>query len=474
GFRSLEIEFTAIWFRNPRALRFRYRLGGPGSPWTDLGGERRIVVRGLPPGAHRLEIESRVGGGPWVAAARVPVILRRPRLSETRWFPAAAAVGGALVVLGLALIWLRGRRRREAFLEEEVRRRTRERDQVMELVAAVNQRASLAEILDTLFERLGEMVPLDRLGYATLREDGVVEATWARTASGHARLVSGTSAALQETSLRRLAETGETRVIPDLEAYLRDHPESETTRLLVEEGMRSSLAVPLFAFGKPAGFLFLDSARVGAYGGPAEALLRTLAAQISVILEKSRLMANLEEANRELRRQADTDELTGLANRRSFERHARLEWRRHARGRRPLAVVMVDVDRFKAYNDRLGHAAGDACLAKVGEVLAAAARRAGDLAARWGGEEFVLLFTDASRERALELAEALRREVEAMALPHPGTRWGVVTVSAGVASVVPPAGGGLERLLHAADRALYRAKEAGRNRVAVAPEEELL
>ena len=173
----------------------------------------------------------------------------------------------------------------------------------------------------------------------------------------------------------------------------------------------------------------------------------------------------LAEANRELAQLAALDPLTGVGNRRSFEQQLAQRWADSRRRQEPLALVMVDVDLFKLYNDSLGHPAGDACLREVVGVLQAGVRRPEDGVYRYGGEEFVLVLANTDAGGALHCAEQLRQALADRALPHPR---GVVTVSMGAASTVPApdAGiGGAEALLHAADAALYAAKQQGRNRV---------
>jgi len=173
--------------------------------------------------------------------------------------------------------------------------------------------------------------------------------------------------------------------------------------------------------------------------------------------------------NRELAVQAVTDPLTRLANRRRFDEALGQEWRRAARERHALSMMMIDVDRFKLYNDCYGHQQGDQCLRAVAAAVADAARRAGDVAARYGGEEFAILLPGAEAASVVTLAEALRASVLALGLEHAGNPDGrVITVSIGVATVNPVPDGDRNRpedLIAAADAALYAAKHAGRNRV---------
>jgi diguanylate cyclase (GGDEF)-like protein len=173
-------------------------------------------------------------------------------------------------------------------------------------------------------------------------------------------------------------------------------------------------------------------------------------------------------ANRQLTQLAGEDPLTGLGNRRSFEEALDRAWGLARRQRQSLALAMVDVDHFKAYNDGFGHPAGDGCLRAVAQQLRDGLRRQGDSVFRFGGEEFVLLLPDTAADQALHCCELLRRQLEDQAMPHP---LGVVTISVGVAaSRLEGEDDGATDLLARADAALYRAKREGRNRAMLAEE----
>jgi len=170
-----------------------------------------------------------------------------------------------------------------------------------------------------------------------------------------------------------------------------------------------------------------------------------------------------------LQRAALLDPLTKIANRRHFDAFLDKEWQRAIRNAQPLSLVVLDVDHFKQYNDTLGHAAGDVCLQKVAQTLQDHAARPTDLAARYGGEEFVLLFGETPGDSAARLAEMIRAAVEALQLPNPRSptsAW--LTVSVGVATIVPTQLDEIENLFVCADRAMYAAKAGGRNRVEAA------
>ena len=177
----------------------------------------------------------------------------------------------------------------------------------------------------------------------------------------------------------------------------------------------------------------------------------------------------LEEANRRLEALAGQDGLTGLANRRTFDDSLAREHRRAARDRSQLAMIMIDVDRFKPYNDHYGHPAGDEALRRVSRAIESTLRRPGDVAARYGGEEFAVLLPGVDESGAAIIADRIRRAVLGLAIEHDASPAGVVTISAGVASVAPGAfDSSLATLVADADRALYRAKANGRNAIVYA------
>jgi diguanylate cyclase (GGDEF)-like protein len=170
-------------------------------------------------------------------------------------------------------------------------------------------------------------------------------------------------------------------------------------------------------------------------------------------------------ANQHLEELASLDGLTGLANRRGFDRELEREWQRAAKLRQPLALMMVDIDHFKLFNDRYGHVRGDACLGAVGETLSLVTLEEAVLVARYGGEEFALLLPGLDLARTTALAEEVRRAVEDLLITHDETPYGLVTISIGVESLVPEPGLSAADLVEAADRALYAAKRRGRNAV---------
>ncbi len=186
--------------------------------------------------------------------------------------------------------------------------------------------------------------------------------------------------------------------------------------------------------------------------------------------ELSRLRLALETANRRLKRKVASDPLTGISNRRHFDRALDREVRRARREQLPLSLIFLDLDEFKHFNDTYGHAAGDDVLRRVARTLDESFRRGGDLVARYGGEEFAVILPGVDARRAGLYAERLRRRIWRMAISVGADANDRITISGGVATITPGAPGFVDAspdaLLRAADQALYRAKCLGRNRIA--------
>lgn len=351
------------------------------------------------------------------------------------------------------------------------------------------------EVLNCVYESFRLIIPYDRIGFALLEQGGkVLRSRWCRSENKLLHLKPGYVAPMKGSSLQQIIKTGRPRILNDLDAYLREHPRSDSTRRVHAEGVRSSLTCPLIAMGRPIGFMFFSSSKPFTYENVHIDLFMQIAGQLAVILEKSRIYERLEETNRklqaeievrkrtelalreskeklrianqQLQRLANLDGLTGVANRRVFTEKLQQEWRRAIRNGQKLSLLMLDVDFFKAFNDSRGHLAGDDCLKLVGMVLSSVVLRPADLVARYGGEEFVVLLPQTDEQGARTLAERICEAVSQQAVPHPASKIADhVTVSVGATTHRPQGTDAWEQLVEAADRALYRAKKNGRNRV---------
>jgi diguanylate cyclase (GGDEF)-like protein len=211
--------------------------------------------------------------------------------------------------------------------------------------------------------------------------------------------------------------------------------------------------------------LLVIRARTGALQRQAETLRARVAEQTAELQETVKL---LESANTQLEALSHEDDLTGIANRRFFERRLSDEWNRARRHEQPLALILLDLDHFKELNDRRGHPAGDDCLRRVGAFLSETIRRSGEVVARYGGEEFAILLPATDTDGTVRVAETLRDGIERLSIPYGNGRR--MTASCGVAALTPGARATPEHLVASADRALYAAKHSGRNCVRVADE----
>ena len=198
------------------------------------------------------------------------------------------------------------------------------------------------------------------------------------------------------------------------------------------------------------------------------AKIRALQRLESMRTKQIEMSRDLAAANRELEKLSRQDGLTGIANRRSFDSYLMTEVRRGARERQPLSLILSDVDHFKAFNDCYGHQAGDDCLRRVAVALSSAGRRPADLAARYGGEEFAMVLPGTALEGAVDVAQAVSRVIDGLAIPHARSAvHQTVTLSQGIVSLILEKETASEDLIQRADQALYLAKQQGRNRYVV-------
>ncbi|HET7843429.1 MAG TPA: diguanylate cyclase [Xanthomonadales bacterium] len=251
-------------------------------------------------------------------------------------------------------------------------------------------------------------------------------------------------------------------------------------------GAAAELVVPIRYRDRLLGVIDVQAAGADALPLEVRNMVRALADQVAgaihLALVNQRLLdtiqlfedksEQLEHANEQLRvangkleRLSSLDGLTGIANRRQFDTSLRAEWRRARRRGHVVSLLLIDIDRFKAYNDGYGHLAGDECLKRVAQVLAQHVRRAEDLVARFGGEEFAVLLPETTPQHAMLVADELRMGVLRMKIPHKFAEHGQVSISVGLASAVPQGSLQPAQLIDMADKALYAAKLGGRNAV---------
>lgn len=272
---------------------------------------------------------------------------------------------------------------------------------------------------------------------------------------------------------------------PDYEGYVGSHvlenivPEDqaravEAVERLLESGIGGTREYKVFRRDKNIFDIEVNSGVICDINGKPEKMIFVIRdiSERKLAEEKiQRLVHQLELEKKTAQRNANTDSLTGLSNRRYFDEAFNFEYQRMARSGEPLSLLMLDVDRFKNFNDHYGHLAGDNCLRQIGMTLSSNVTRVTDIVARYGGEEFTVVLGDTDRKGALHVAERIRMAIEALAIPHLDSDVAdVVTVTIGVVTVYPARMKSFDKVVALADEALYRAKDAGRNRTAVSTE----
>lgn len=245
----------------------------------------------------------------------------------------------------------------------------------------------------------------------------------------------------------------------------------ENIRRLLETGIGGTMEYRVMRKGSIVFDIEVNSGVIrDVNGNPARMVfvIRDITERKLAELKIQQLVQQLELEKKTAESNANTDSLTGLSNRRYFDEAFALEYQRMTRSGEPLSLLMLDVDRFKNFNDHYGHLAGDNCLRQIGMTLTNNVIRVTDIVARYGGEEFVVVLVDTDQEGAVHVAERIRIAVEALAIPHLDSDVAdVVTVTIGVVAVFPSRMDSMDRVVALADEALYRAKDAGRNRVSV-------
>lgn len=357
----------------------------------------------------------------------------------------------------------------------------RQRAKLMEMMSEVSRTAldatDLQEVVRRIVGYIRERFPLELVSVVTYDEgsEEFVQAASAGTISA----APATRWSVHDGLIGRAIRTRSTQLVEDVA--------TDPEYVSVNERTVAELVVPIRFRGDVVGVLNIESATVEVFT-PANVLAfeafadqvagainlaslnESLGATAMQLEQKTR---DLEQANAHLAKAIETlhhistqDGLTSVSNRRHFDETLRLEWRRAARSRAPLSLLMLDIDYFKAFNDTAGHQSGDDTLRRVAQTLRDGVHRAADLVSRYGGEEFAILLPETDAEHARMIAESIRERVESLAIEHPTSPLHHVTASIGVATCVPPRdGSGTEEFVRIADDALYDAKRLGRNRV---------
>jgi diguanylate cyclase (GGDEF)-like protein len=235
-------------------------------------------------------------------------------------------------------------------------------------------------------------------------------------------------------------------------------------RIIKNTGLKTVFAIPITIAEKVLVIMCFFQRYSRPYNPELVELVSAVALELSGFIERKQTEEDLKLANKELTRLANLDGLTEIANRRCFDESLHREWLRMKREKSPLALLLTDIDYFKLFNDHYGHQAGDECLRQVAQVMAKCCQRPADLVARYGGEEFAILLPNTDLAGAVYIAEKIQTELEKISIPHQYSAVGnQLTLSIGVASMIPSDEILHEVIITAADQALYQAKGKGRN-----------
>jgi diguanylate cyclase (GGDEF)-like protein len=345
-------------------------------------------------------------------------------------------------------------------LYTETRRKAQEFEALYQVSHTMASVVDLPNILLRISETVSDLLQVQAMSLMLLAPDGQTLSTVAGSKlfdEGLLGIGSGEAPRGKNPSLVAVREK-RPLMVPDLTT---DPEYGAWLQIARDRGFASYLAIPLIVQDRALGCMNLYMTERHEYGSDEIQLLSTFASQAAVAIENARLFE-------ETRQLSITDPLTGLANHRQFYQQLAREIRRAQRYQRPLTLLMLDLDHFKAFNDRHGHLAGDQALRETADVLRHNARSV-DILARYGGEEFAIILPETDLERAAHQAERIRSAVANHVFRFQETRQDYqVTVSIGVATITP-ATRKTEDLVHYADQALYRAKAGGRNRLEIAP-----
>lgn len=354
-------------------------------------------------------------------------------------------------------------RRAELKLRHQV-----DRERLLAKIAqAISQGQNLPTTLTTVLQDVQVFIQADRLIMIALHHDSqgnVVAEACAPEIEAMYQWQLRDPLIIQEKYLK-LYRQGRVLAVNDIHQILPD----TDLGFLQYFNIQAEVVVPLLQNQQLWGLLAVHQQHPRNWQAEDVRLLDALATQVSIGIERDILHQQLTQANAQLQDLAYLDGLTHVANRRKFDEYLQQEWRRLLRDRASIAVIMADIDYFKAYNDIYGHQMGDDCLRRVAKALRSAIKRPADLVARYGGEEFVAILPNTSQRGAELVAEKMRRLVRRQIIPHQGSELDArITLSLGVAVTIPLPETSPEALIHRADDALYQAKHGGRDRVVVA------
>ncbi|MBY0475991.1 MAG: diguanylate cyclase [Nitrosomonas sp.] len=358
-----------------------------------------------------------------------------------------------------------------SYLQKQLKRN----QSLYKIMVECNRNLHLIDVLNHIYESFQDHLPYDRISLALLENDGnKLKLHWSRASYEPLILNTGLTIPTSDSSLLALINPRDMLIIDDVNAHLEKHSKSRLTQAIFSEGIRSCLICPLLAGGKPTGFIFFSSRNKNACKDlhSQQDLALQISSQVSILIEKNKLYQGVK-LNKQLKAQKKSleqrvthDALTGLLNRPGIFDILHKQIQRAKRGGYNIAIIMIDIDHFKAINDTYGHPAGDTVLCEIANRLTQSAR-SHEYIGRYGGEEFLAILSPYNLDGALKAAERFRNAVACKEIKINET-FVSITISLGVAIGAEAKTLNEKSLLKKADEALYQAKHKGRNRVELA------
>lgn len=353
-------------------------------------------------------------------------------------------------------------------IEERLRQRGK-RDRLLGLIIQrIRQSLDLNDVLDTAVSEIRAMLNADRVIIYRFESDGEAIVVAESVSPDFLPLLGQPFPTPSQSNLPRTTEQlmDYTRNIANVQEAL---PSDPSLSCFVDLNVQALLALPIIRGDLQWGGLAVQQCAYPRVWQLSETdLLTQLTNQIAIAIQQSEFYQQLQQSNQELQYLASHDPLTQLANRRHFDTYLAHEWHRLARSGAPLAILVCDVDYFKAYNDTYGHIAGDECLVAVAQAIRQAIKRPSDLVARYGGEEFAIILPDTPTAGAIYIAQTIQQAIQDLQIPHSASPIApYLTLSLGISVEHPQSSMPPQWLLSRADRALYTAKAEGRNQYRV-------
>ncbi len=353
-----------------------------------------------------------------------------------------------------------------AALQKELKQRSLRQKLVMEIAQKIRLSLKISDILNTTASEVRHFLDTDRVVLYEFDEKWsgrmVVESRTTNCASILNEVIY--DPCFKDSYVKHYRQ-GRVRVIENIHQANLSQCHID---LLSHYGVQANLVVPVVYEDKLWGLMIAHQCRSPRKWHDHELkLLTELSNHIAIAIHQGELYRQLESANLKLQQLSSQDSLTQVGNRRLFDKYLQKEWERLLRYHAEISLIMCDVDYFSLFNNSYGHQAGDNCLQQIALVMRSAIKRPADLVARYGGEEFAIILPNTSSQGALHVAEVIREGVKNLQIPHNQSNYGLVTISLGVATLIPTLGLGPEALIALADKALYKAKEHGRDYVSL-------